>query len=140
MLSGMKHLAIDLGGKRTGLAVGSDVTRIASPIGVVNAADDGQRLDAIAEAVDEHGPNSLVMGLPINMDGTEGDGARRARAFGELLQARFALPVVFVDERLSSDEADAMMSRSGLTHKGKKQRRDALAAVAILRRYWEGLE
>lgn len=133
----MRYLAIDLGDKRTGLAMGDDLLKIASPGDVIVAADDAQRLAGIARALDEHGADALVLGLPINMDDTEGPAAQRAQAFGKQLEAEFGLPVHFVDERLTSDAADELMARSGLTRSQKKARRDALAAAAILMRFFE---
>lgn len=133
----MRYLAIDPGGKRMGLAVGNDVTRTATPLDVVEAGHDDARLQALAAAIDDQGPDALVVGLPLNMDGSEGPAAKSARRFGELCAQRFKLPVVYVDERLSSDTADQQMARTGLTHGQKKARRDALAAAAILRRLLE---
>ena len=78
-------------------------------------------------------PCELVLGLPMNMDGTEGKAATKARAFGAALTQRTGRAVHFQDERLTSADADWSMARSGMTHKEKKQRRDALAAAAILR-------
>ncbi len=142
----MRFLAIDLGDKRTGLAVGDDETGHVFPVGVVEVpmtgADAGARLlDALARAVDEHlgapagraARAALVIGLPINMDGTEGPRAMLVREFGARLGARAGLAVHPHDERLTSAQADWDMARSGLTRGEKKQRRDALAAAAILR-------
>jgi putative Holliday junction resolvase len=133
-MSRMRYLAIDPGGKRMGLAVGNDVIRTATPLEVVQASTDDVRLRAIARAIDEHGPDALVLGLPLNMDGSVGPAAKAAHAFADTLRQRFGLDVILVDERLSSDTADAQMARSGLTHGQKKARRDALAAAAILAR------
>ena len=131
----MRYLAIDLGARRTGLAVGDDITGIASPLEVIATGSELERMRLIARAIDDHGPDTLVVGLPLNMDGTEGPAAKAMRLFGGQLQQRFGLPVVYADERLSSVAADEQMSQSGLTHKGKKRRRDALAAAAILRSF-----
>ena len=133
----MRSLAIDLGAKRTGLAVGDDETKIATPAGIIETASAEQRLDMIHRAIREHQPGALVVGLPLNMDGSEGPAGRRARQFARQLEARSALSVHLADERLSSDAADDHMTRSGLTHKAKKARRDALAAAEILRRFLE---
>lgn len=129
----MRYLAIDLGDKRTGLAVGDDVTGIASPLDVIVTASPDERIRQILRAIDDQGPDALVVGLPLNMDGSEGPAARKIRAFVDTLAARCALPAHFVDERLTSVAADDQMARTGLTYKGKKQRRDALAAATILR-------
>lgn len=128
----MRYLAIDLGGKRTGLAVGSDVTGLASPAGVIETADANERMRQLAKHVEDQGPGALVVGLPLNMDGSEGPAAKQVRAFAEQLSERFGLPVHLVDERLTSDAADAEMARTGLTYGQKKKRRDALAAATIL--------
>lgn len=129
----MRYLAIDLGDKRTGLAVGDDVTGIATPLEVVVTSSPAELQRRIRRAVDAQGPDALVVGLPLNMDGSEGPAAKKVRAFGDALGAALGLPLHYVDERLSSAAADEQMARTGLTHKGKKERRDALAAAAILR-------
>jgi putative Holliday junction resolvase len=133
----MVYLAIDLGDKRTGLAVGDDETRFASPLRTIERpiAQAEQLLDDIAKAVREHKADALIIGLPLNMDDTEGPRAKLVRSFGARIAAHTGLPVHLQDERLTSDAADWDMSRSGLTRGQKKQRRDALAAAAILRDY-----
>ncbi|MGQ0627351.1 MAG: Holliday junction resolvase RuvX [Phycisphaerales bacterium] len=133
----MRLIAIDLGDKRTGLAAGDTVTRLAGPVGVLEipiAADNGgELLRALSRATSEQGAAAAVFGLPLNMDGTEGPRARIVRAFAARLAALCpALAIVFEDERLSTVRADWQMNQTGLTHGQKKQRRDALAAAAIL--------
>jgi len=143
----VRYLAIDLGDKRTGLALGDAVTRLVSPVGVVEVAI-GVRggealLEALAAAVEAQvggrGGAELVMGLPMRMDGTEGAQAVKARAFGARLAARTGRVVHYQDERLTSAEADWSMARSGLTRGEKKGKRDALAAAVILRDFLAGL-
>lgn len=139
--SRVRFLCIDLGDKRTGLAVGDDVTMLASAVGVLEVPRerDGGRalLDAIAKAVEEHlGPrDELVLGLPLNMDDSEGPRAKMVREFAAKLGERAGRAVHLYDERLSSVQADWAMGRTGMTHKQKKQKRDALAAAAILREF-----
>jgi putative pre-16S rRNA nuclease len=144
----MRYLAIDLGDQRTGLAVGDTVTRVVSPVDVLEVpianAGGAALLDAIAGAIDETlGANGrragLVVGLPMNMDGSEGPRARQVRAFAARIAQRTGFDVVFQDERLSTADADWAMARSGLTRKQKKGRRDALAAAAILRDFLASL-
>jgi putative Holliday junction resolvase len=133
----MRYLAVDLGAKRTGLAAGDDVLRIVQPVEVLQVPRGPALMDALAKAVDRHGPDALVVGLPINMDGTEGAAAKDVREFGAALGARLRITVHFHDERLSSFEADQRMAQSGRTHREKKELRDALAACAILEAYLE---
>lgn len=129
----MQYLAIDLGDKRTGLATGDDETKLVSPLRVVEASEPAELLRVIAEAIEEFGPDALVVGLPYNMDGTLGPRAKKAQALATLLEAHTGLPVHGFDERLTSYEAEQQLGQTGLTHGQKKQRRDALAAAAILR-------
>jgi len=127
-----RFLAIDVGGKRTGLALGDTFTRMAMPIEVLRVPRGPALLEAIVKAVKVHGPDAIVMGLPLNMDGTEGPAVAQARAFAEEVRARTGLIVHLQDERLTSFEADQRMARSGRTHGEKKELRDALAAAALL--------
>jgi len=129
----MRYLAIDYGGRRTGLAVGDDLTKQAGPVGMIEAADNATLLDELRKAIDDYGPDALVIGVPYNMDGTAGPAAKKAQALAMLLQQATGLTVHRVDERLTSYDADQRMRQSGLTRGQKKQRRDALAAAAILR-------
>ncbi len=139
-------MAIDIGDKRTGLAVGDDETRIVSPLEVVESptAERGGEawLDAMAAAIAaQFGPYAqaeLVVGLPFNMDGTEGPRARIVRELAARLGERTGRAIRFQDERLTSADADWAMSGSGLTHGQKKKLRDALAAAAILRDFLAG--
>lgn len=133
----MRYLAIDPGGKRTGVAVGDDVTRIATPAGAIVTTNADERLRQLERMIREHEPHELVLGLPLNADGSEGPSAKHAREFAAQLQERFKLPVRLVDERLSSYAADQKMNQSGLSHGQKKSRRDALAAMMILQGFFE---
>jgi len=136
----MRILAIDLGDQRTGLALADRVTNIASPAGLVEVPidhDDGNRL---IEALSEHIPPApteieIVMGMPLNMDDTIGPRAQLVKDFAIRLAAHADRPIVLVDERRTSVAADARMSQTGLTHKQKKKRRDAIAAAAIAEAY-----
>lgn len=139
----MRYLCIDLGDKRTGLAVGDSVTRIAAPLDVlevpITERNGEALLDALARAIaDQFSPYAqveIIFGLPLNMtDSSEGPRAKLVRDFAARLAPRLnpAREIRFHDERLSSAAADTQMSQSGLTHKQKKARRDALAAAAIL--------
>lgn len=144
----VRYLAVDLGVRRTGLAVGDAGTGLVTPLEVLEVARDQRGgealLDAIAAAAHDHLPDApdgaLVLGLPVNMDGTEGPQARQTREFGARLAQRTGHFVHFQDERLTSSEADWAMAGSGLTRKRKKSRRDALAAGAILRDFLASLE
>ena len=130
----MRYLAIDLGDKRTGVAAGDNVTGIITPLEVVNVAP-ALLLDELLKVIASHKPDAIVVGVPLNMDGSEGGPAKKAREFGATLSQRASVPVQFQDERLTSYAADQAMNQSGRTHKRKKEWRDALAAAEILRDY-----
>jgi len=100
-------------------------------------AKDRERLiNEIRKDVSESGATELVLGLPLDMDtGNEGPMAKKIHVFGEALAEATSLPLHYVDERLTSAEADWQMAQTGFTHKQKKARRDALAAANILRTY-----
>lgn len=133
----MRYLCFDIGERRTGVAIGDDETRIASPVGsfesrfrVTDPVD--RLLDTLISFVNDYQPDAILLGLPLNMDGTHGSQARRIVALAEHLARCISLPVRLHDERLTSFEADQQMAGSGLTHKQKKFRRDSLAAAATL--------
>ena len=128
----MRIVAVDLGGVRTGLAAGDDVVRIVQPLKVVEERDPARRLERVADEIDRHGADRIVVGLPLNMDGTEGEAAVAARRFGEALAGRIGVPVDYQDERLTSFDADERLKGSGLTRRGKKKVQDSIAAATIL--------
>ena len=129
-------LAFDYGGRRIGVAVGQTLTGPASPAGTVPARDEGPDWPAVSECIREWAPARLIVGLPYNMDGSDTVLTAACRAFGEALARRFALPVEFVDERLTSVAATEELRearRSGT--RARRLRRediDAHAARLIL--------
>ncbi|MBX3317743.1 MAG: Holliday junction resolvase RuvX [Phycisphaeraceae bacterium] len=135
----MRYLCLDIGEKRTGLAIGDPITGLVTPLDVIDVStqhEDGQVwLREITRRIHDHigVRDALVVGLPFNMDGTEGPQAKRVRELATKLGGRSGHPVHFQDERLTSAAADWEMAGSGMTRGEKKQRRDALAAAAILR-------
>ncbi len=132
----MRILAIDLGDQRTGLALADRVTGICSPAGLVEVPIDHDQGHRLIEALTKHIPPlpaeiEIIMGMPLNMDDTVGPRAKLVKEFAIRLSAHINRPIVLVDERRTSMAADARMSQTGLTHKQKKKRRDAIAAAAI---------
>lgn len=129
-------LGFDFGTRRIGVAVGNAITGTASPVGVLPTRDGAPDWDAIRALVDEWHPGLLVVGLPLNMDGTESDLSTRARSFGRKLGGRTGLPVAHVDERLTSFEARGQLMRSD--NKRGRPALDALAAVLIVEDWLAG--
>lgn len=134
----MRYLSIDLGEKRTGVAVGDDESGIASPIDVIVTSSADERVRRLGKLIEEHEPGALVLGLPMNMDGSVGPAAMKSQALAAQLTERFGLAVHLVDERQTSQRADEQMARTGLTRGQKKARRDALAAAVILQVFLDG--
>ncbi|MFN3167535.1 MAG: Holliday junction resolvase RuvX [Phycisphaeraceae bacterium] len=135
----MRYLAIDLGDKRTGVAFGDTFTGIVTPLEVIGTASENERFARLRDLIEREGPGALVVGWPLNMDGSAGPSAQKCKAFADQLGEATGLPVHLHDERLTSAIADEQMAMSGLTHKQKKARRDALAAAAILRGFFEAM-
>ncbi|MDI1311667.1 Holliday junction resolvase RuvX [Prosthecobacter sp.] len=129
-------LAIDHGTVRIGLALSDETEIVASPFKTIDATQEPER--ALARIVQEKRIAKIVIGMPYRMSGEKGSAAERVEKFALSLgkELQHSVPIEFVDERLSSVEAEASMSRAGIT--GKKERNeivDQLAAVVILQEY-----
>ena len=130
-----RFLALDLGDRRTGLALGDSLTNIVSPIGTINVAKGPALLDALKKVLEENAPDEIVIGLPLNMDESEGAASKAVREFALQIAQLTNKPIHLHDERLTTFEADSRMAQSGRTHAEKKALRDSLAAAAILEDY-----
>jgi len=126
----MRYLAVDHGLKRTGLAVCDQAETIASPLEVIDAG--GDIFGRIARAVKEHQAKAVVVGLPLNMDGSRGPQAERVLAFAAGLERVLNIPVHLQDERLSTYAASEKLRQRQLSRKKKIRRLDAVAAAQIL--------
>jgi len=125
-------LGLDVGTKTIGLAL-SDVTRsIATPYHTVRRTKFTEDAKVIQEAVKEHEVGALVIGLPINLDGSEGPRAQSTRAFARNLAARIEVPMVFWDERLSTAAVERHLIEAGASRKRRAQVIDRMAAAYIL--------
>src|SRR5688500_18646241 len=139
----MRTLAIDLGSRRVGLALSDDGGRFATPYEVLTVSSPQQAADGVLEVIRKEGVERVVIGLPLNMDESLGPAARNALEWGNALGARSGRPVVFVDERLSSFDAEQGLidrKRGGekITRKRKKEQLDALAAAGFLQAFLDG--
>ena len=138
----MRYLGVDLGTRRIGLAI-SGHGRMASPLETLQAhprVEENAR--AILKAADEYGADVIVIGLPLNMDDTEGPQAKLSRQLGaaiERLAPAGGPRVTYHDERLTSFAADQRLAGRDLTRKQKKGRQDAVAAQVMLQSYLESL-
>jgi putative Holliday junction resolvase len=125
-------LGFDFGMKNIGIAVGQDLTSTANPLTAIKARDGIPDWDQIERLLKEWQPALLVVGLPLNMDGTEQEMTAAARRFGKRLHGRFGLPVEWQDERLTTYEAlDQMGIRSKMDSRQRSDV-DQLSAQLIL--------
>jgi len=125
-------LGFDYGLKNIGVAVGQELTRTASPLTVIKARDGIPNWDDIQTLLDEWKPQALIVGLPLNMDGSEQAMTKASRKFGNRLNGRFQIPVEWQDERLTTFEA---LEQLGIHSKlDAKQREDVdrISAQLIL--------
>lgn len=131
-------LAFDFGTGHIGVAVGNDVTRTVSPYKSLKVRDGIPREMDIKSLLEEWRPKLLVVGLPLNMDGTTQPLTFKAKKFGNRLAQNYKLPVVFIDERLTSYEAkDAIFAQGGFRALARdKGRIDAAAAASILEQFF----
>jgi putative Holliday junction resolvase len=132
----MKYLAIDYGDKRTGLALCDKNETIASPLAVLTTGKD--LLQKIADIIRDENIEAVIVGLPINMDGSEGFQAKRVRQFAGQLEKQLNITIHFQDERLSTFDAQEKLEQTDLSKKTKSRRLDAVAAAQILQDFLDG--
>ena len=131
----MRIMAIDYGDARIGLAVSDLTGTICGDAWTMEEWNMERAAARIAEEAVARGAETLVLGLPKNMDGTEGPRAEKSRAFKALLETVSALPVILWDERRSSIEAHAILHANGRKEKKDRKTVDAVAASLILESY-----
>ncbi len=129
----IRALGFDYGTRQIGVAVGQSLTGSAEPLRELRARDGVPDWEQIARLISEWRPDALVVGLPLNMDGSPSEMSARAEKFARRLQGRFGLPVHCIDERLSTFEAKQSLRDSGRTPTSYRDNPvDSLAAVLLL--------
>jgi putative Holliday junction resolvase len=131
----MRLAALDVGDARIGVAVCDELGLTVRGLGNVRRAGGRRDLDAVAALLVPLAPQRIVVGLPLNMDGSEGPQAAKVRAFGERLAAHLTLPVEFWDERLTTVEAERALRGAGMSRARRRERIDQEAAAIILESY-----
>ena len=129
-------LAFDFGEKRVGVAVGELELELAHPLATITAESDKERLTAIERLVKEWSPVLFVVGLPMHLDGSDHELAKRCRRFAERLRGRFGRPARLVDERLTSATAGLALAEAGVRGRRQKDMLDQVAAQQILQAYF----
>ena len=131
----MRIMAIDYGDAHTGIAISDPTGFLAGFTTVINAYRPEVVAEQVAALVKEHGVEELVLGHPINMDGTRGPRSEKAQAMAELLRDATSLPVTLWDERRTTIDAHQILMGSGKNAKKRKKVVDAVAASLILEGY-----
>ena len=130
-------LAFDFGTRRIGVAVGNTLLRVARPLTTIAAGATAARFAAVAALIDEWQPNVLVVGVPVHADGVPHEMTARAERFARQLEGRFALQVARVDERYTTEDAEATLAAAGIRAAGRKAARDEVAAQLILQSWFD---
>ncbi len=133
----MKIMAVDYGDARTGLAACDRTEFLASPLGVLEEKSMARTAEKIVRVSREQDAGMIVIGLPKNMDGSEGPRAQKSRRLAALVRDAVSVPVELWDERRTTVTAAGILSENGTYGKKRRQTIDAVAAVVILESYME---
>lgn len=128
-------MGIDYGNARIGIAFSDWLNIIANAYEVYHRVDLDTDMQHFADLIKQNSVNHIVMGLPLNMAGEEQEIAQQTREFAGLLKEKFNLPITFIDERLTSSEAEDLLKRAGYDWRARKQMLDAVSAQIILQEY-----
>ena len=130
-------LAFDFGTRKIGVAVGNTVVRVAHPLTTVEGEANAARFAAIDALVAEWAPGALVVGRPLDGDGSEHDMTARAERFARQLEARYGLPVARVDERWTTRAAATVLGEAGVRGRARHAAQDEVAAQLILQSWFD---
>ena len=129
-------LGFDFGLKKIGVAVGQMVTKTASPLTLLKAQDGAPQWNDVQKLIEEWAPQLIVVGYPIHMDGTEQAMTKAAKRFGNRLNGRFQIPVEWVDERLTSYEAELLLEDLNNPSESDKLNVDTFSAKLIIEQWF----
>ncbi len=137
----MRILGIDLGSRTVGMAISDYLGIIATPIGTTRITENSlqEALECVKIVVKERGVEKIVLGLPKNMDGTQGFQSQYSLDFKAMLEEELKLPVIMLDERLTTRMAHNTMLQADMSRKKRKQNVDKIAATIILQSYLDSL-
>ncbi len=135
-----QYLGVDYGSRRIGLAIGDSASLIVTPMATLTVRGDIEaHVTAVVNCANAYAVKGLVVGLPLNMDDSEGPQAKLTRQFGDKLGEAMNLLVHYYDERLSSVAAEELLQPAEFTRKKKKARLDGVAAQVILQGFLDSL-
>ena len=128
-------MGIDYGNARIGIAFSDWLNIIANAYEVYHRVDLDTDMQHFEDLIKQNSVDHIVIGLPLNMAGEEQEIAQQTREFAGLLKDKFNLPITFIDERLTSSEAEDILKRAGYDWRARKQMLDAVSAQIILQEY-----
>ncbi|MFH1380630.1 MAG: Holliday junction resolvase RuvX [Candidatus Omnitrophota bacterium] len=131
----MKILALDFGDKRIGVALSDALGITAQSVGAIYRENDNYGFNFIRDLIGKEEIKEIVVGLPLNMNGSHGPAAKKAEDFADKLKNEFGLPVALWDERMTTIEAERVMIEGGASRGKRKRKIDKLAAQLILQSY-----
>ena len=131
----MRVLGIDYGDARIGIALSDELEILASPLQTYKSQSMRKDIDYVASVAKENNCGKIVIGLPLNMNGTEGARVEKTKAFGKVLEKVAGLPVVYKDERLTTVQVERVFDQANVKKDKRKQIVDKTAAVLILQSY-----
>ena len=135
----MVRIGLDVGEARIGVAVSDELGLVALPRTVIHSKGWGSDIAQVGELVSEVGAGEIVVGLPVNMNGTHGPAAARVEEFCHRLSESVSVPVVTWDERLSTAQASRVLIEADLSRKRRRDVIDKTAAAIILQAYLDNL-
>ncbi len=133
-----RWLGLDLGHVRIGVALSDPLGLTAQPLTVLKSAGTQKDMIAIGELVEKHEVARVIIGLPLNMDGTESSTTKKVREFTGKLAQRLNMPVFFIDERLTSKQAERLMIEGDSRREDRRQKVDKVAAALLLQAALQG--
>ena len=139
----MRIMALDLGSKTVGVAISDPLLLTAQGIEIIRRKEENklrQTLARIEELISEYEVTQIVLGLPLNMDDSEGERAVTSREFKDKIERRTGIPVTMWDERLTTVEADEIMNEARIRGKDRKEYVDMIAAQIILEDYLNSMK
>jgi putative Holliday junction resolvase len=135
----VRILALDHGSKRIGVAVSDELKMIAQPLEFILAEPFDAFLARLKEIIREKEVEIILVGMPRNMDGSYGPAALKAQEFAAALKAKFAVPILTWDERLTTAMAQRFLIEGGVRRKDRKEKVDKTAAAILLQSYLDSL-
>ena len=135
----MRVISVDLGLARTGIATGDDLLKLATPVIVINEYNEERLVEKICAVAKEQGAKKIVVGLPKNMDGSEGERAVKCREIAQKIEKSSNVQTILWDERCTTVSAHNYLNANDVRGKKRKETVDAVAATIILEDYFRSL-